>query len=66
MPTIHKKMSIQEVVARWPKTVGTFMMYGLHCIGCMAARYESIEQGALAHGIPVDELVEALNRVIDE
>lgn len=31
----------------------------------MAARFENIEQGALAHGINVDELIEELNKVVE-
>jgi len=42
------------------------MEFGLHCIGCEAASFENIEQGALAHGIDVDELVAALNKVAEE
>ncbi|NWF97014.1 MAG: DUF1858 domain-containing protein [Candidatus Thorarchaeota archaeon] len=56
-------MSIQEVVMRWPKTTETFIEFGLHCLGCMAARFENIEQGAKAHGIDVDALIDALNKV---
>lgn len=40
------------------------MKHGMHCLGCMAARFENIEQGALAHGIDVDKLMEDLNKVI--
>ena len=59
-------MSITEVVMKWPETAGTFMEFGLHCVGCIAARFENIEQGAAAHGIPVDDLIEALNKTVQE
>lgn len=36
------------------------------CIGCAAAHFENIEQGALAHGIDVDELITALNDVVPQ
>ena len=61
---INKEMTIGEVVMRWPETAGTFMEWGLHCYGCAVARYENIEQGASAHGIDPDKLVEALNEAI--
>ena len=35
--------------------------YGMHCFGCVAARYENFEQGALAHGIDVPRLLKDLN-----
>lgn len=41
--------------------------YGLHCIGCMAASMETLEQGALTHGMTedqIDKMVEELNKKI--
>lgn len=32
----------------------------------MAARFENIEQGALAHGINVDNLIKDLNEAVGE
>ena len=63
--TITKDMSIIEVVNNYPDTVPVFMYAGMGCIGCMAARFENIEQGATAHGIDVDALVDALNEVVN-
>jgi hybrid cluster-associated redox disulfide protein len=42
------------------------MGHGMHCIGCAAAQFENIEQGATAHGIDVDKLIEDLNKVVEE
>lgn len=64
--TVNKNMSIAEVVMKWPETAGAFMEAGLHCYGCAAARYETIEQGALAHGIDPDKLIEVLNEVVED
>ncbi len=63
---ITKDMSIMEVVTKYPDTVPVFMEYGMGCIGCAAAHYENIEQGASAHGIDVDALIEGLNKVIPQ
>lgn len=60
---ISKEMSIGEVVAKFPQTVPVFMSFGMGCLGCSAARFENIEQGARAHGIDVDKLMEELNKV---
>ncbi len=64
MDTITKEMSILEAVQTWPETAAVFMEFGMGCLGCMAARFENIEQGATAHGIDVDALIAALNDVI--
>ncbi len=61
--TITKDMSIMEVVQKYPDTVSVFANAGMGCIGCAAARFENIEQGALAHGIDVDALINGLNDV---
>ena len=39
--------------------------YGFHCVGCMAASMETLEQGALVHGMDedqIDKMVEELNK----
>jgi len=62
--TIKKSDTIAEVVMKFPETAGTFMEWGLHCYGCAVAKFENIEQGATAHGIDPEKLVEALNQSI--
>ncbi len=37
---------------------------GMHCLHCMLAHGETLEQAALVHGIDVDKLIEQLNAVI--
>ena len=34
-------------------------------LGCAAAHFENIEQGAGAHGIDIDKLIEDLNAAIE-
>ena len=60
---ITKDMSIMDVVQKYPDTVEVFMNAGMGCLGCAAAHFENIEQGAAAHGIDVDTLIEGLNKV---
>ena len=62
---ITKEMNIVEVVQRYPDTMMVFMYAGMGCFGCHAAQFETIEQGALGHGIDPDKLVEALNEVVE-
>ena len=58
---ITKDMGIMEIVQKYPATVEVLQRFGMGCIGCAAAHFENIEQGALAHGIDVPRLMEALN-----
>ena len=63
--TITKDMSIIDVVQNYPDTAMVFMYAGMGCLGCAAARFENIEQGAMAHEIDIDALMEALNEVVN-
>ena len=62
---ITKQMKIDEVLKKHPKTVAVFTKHGFHCIGCAAASFESIEQGALAHGVDVEKLIKDLNKTVE-
>ena len=62
---ITKDMNIIEVVQRYPDTMMVFMYAGMGCFGCHAAQFETIEEGALAHGIDVDKLIDALNEIAE-
>ncbi|MBR2214588.1 MAG: DUF1858 domain-containing protein [Selenomonadaceae bacterium] len=62
--TITKDMSILEVVQQYPDTAAIFMNAGMGCLGCAAARFENIEQGATAHGIDIETLMQDLNRAV--
>jgi hybrid cluster-associated redox disulfide protein len=61
---ITKEMKIEEVIQKYPETIEVFMQHGFHCLGCAAASFENIEDGATVHGIDVDKFVEELNKII--
>lgn len=61
---ITKDMAITETVQKHPETIEVFMEFGMGCIGCAAASFENIEEGAMVHGIDPDELVAKLNEVV--
>ena len=62
---ITKEMNITEIVYEHPEVIPVFQRYGMGCIGCMAARYEDVGQGAEVHGIDPDQLVADLNAAIE-
>ena len=63
---ITRDMTIGEIVQNNPDTVKVFLSHGLMCVGCAAARFENLEQGAVAHGIDVDALLKDLNAAVAE
>ena len=64
MKKIDKNMKIEEALKKYPETAEVFGKYGFHCLGCAAASFESIEQGAMAHGIDVEKWIEDLNKAV--
>lgn len=66
MNTIEKSMTIGEVVEKYPQTVEVFLRHGLMCFGCAVARFENVEQGAMAHGIDVEALIKDLNAAVPQ
>lgn len=63
---ISKGMGIREIIEKHPETINVFMKHGFHCLGCVAAQFETLEQGAAAHGINADELVKEMNKAVKE
>ncbi len=59
---ITKNMTIGEVVEKHPEVVEVFNKYGMGCLGCPATAFENIEQGAIMHGIDVEQLIADLNK----
>jgi hybrid cluster-associated redox disulfide protein len=66
MDQITREMPIGEVVQNYPQTIEVFLKHGLMCFGCAIARFENIEQGAMAHGINVDALIKDLNAAVPQ
>jgi len=64
MPKISKDMTFNEVLRKYPDSVKVLKKYGLNCFGCLGAEAESLEYGAVAHGIDVDVLLKDLNKVL--
>ena len=63
---ITKDMPIPEILTKYPETISVFQDYGLHCIGCFVASFETLEQGAMAHGLDIDKLVKDLNLSLEK
>lgn len=66
---ISKDMIIAEVIEKYPYLAPYIMDYGVHCVGCGVASFETLEEGFLAHGMSVeeiDQIVIELNKLIVE
>ena len=70
---VHRQMTIEEVFTFFPskgqKLAQEMTNSGLHCVGCSASTWETIEAGMLGHGFEefaIDELIGRLNAILDE
>lgn len=62
---ITKDMLIGDMIRAYPEVAEVLLQFGMHCIGCMAARGESIADACTVHGLDVEEVLEALNTAIE-
>lgn len=70
---IHKLMTISDILSMFPNKAGRLSQEitnaGLHCVGCHAATWETLEGGMLGHGKKpehIDQLVARLNALLEE
>ncbi len=59
---ISKKMTFAKILSKYPWAAEIMIAKGMHCFGCPAAGQETLEQGAMMHGIDADKLVDELNK----
>ncbi|NMC35421.1 DUF1858 domain-containing protein [Candidatus Beckwithbacteria bacterium] len=63
---ISKTQNIAQIAQQNPEAVHKLVSdYGLHCLGCPMAAFESLEEGAQAHGMSaeeIDSMIEELNK----
>jgi hybrid cluster-associated redox disulfide protein len=62
---INKTMTFHQVLQMSPEVGRVLAKYNLGCIGCMGAANETLEQGAIAHGLDVDQIITDLNAIFD-
>ncbi len=63
---INKDMTFGELIQSFPQAGTILAGYGLHCVGCHLGVTETIEQGAMAHGLnntQIEEMINKLNEV---
>jgi hybrid cluster-associated redox disulfide protein len=58
---ITKNMTFAEIMQSNPEVAMKLAERGMFCGGCPMAMFETIEQGAMAHGVEVNKLLKELN-----
>jgi iron-sulfur cluster assembly accessory protein len=65
---ITKEMTMGEIIEKYPFATEIMLSHGLHCIGCSVNPYESLENGAMGHGIEeseIKQMLEELNKAAE-
>ena len=72
-PVIHRHMTIDQILSLFPfkaqRLSQEITNAGLHCVGCHAATWETLEAGMMGHGMKeeaIDKLVGRLNDLLNE
>ncbi|HNV43603.1 MAG TPA: DUF1858 domain-containing protein [Exilispira sp.] len=53
-------MNIMEVLSIHPKAADILAKYNIGCLGCFAARAETLAQGLAAHGLDSQKIINEL------
>lgn len=66
-------MTIDEIFKKFPskspKLAQEMTNTGLHCVGCSASTWETLEAGMYGHGMSdeaIDQLLDRLNKILEE
>lgn len=70
---IHRHMTIDEILSLFPYKAQRLSQEitnaGLHCVGCHAATWETLEAGMMGHGMgndAIERLLQRLNALLEE
>ena len=61
---ITKQTTISEIISAHPETMRFFEGLQMSCGSCFAVKFDTLESGALMHGMDVDTLIKQLDQFI--
>ena len=64
MYQIEKETVISDILMNAPYTAPLFQAIGMHCLGCVMASGENVEEACEVHGVDVDLFVQHVNEFI--
>ena len=65
MSRITKDMIIADILQVDAGIAPILFNAGMNCVGCPAAKGETLEEAGIVHGIDVDSMVEEINKYLD-
>ena len=61
---IHKNSTIKEILSNYPDAKKFFNEREMACSSCFAVNFDTLEKGALMHGLEANSLVDELNNFL--
>ena len=58
---INKNSTINEILSNYPEAKRFFNEREMACSSCFAVSFDTLEKGALMHGLEVNVLIDQLN-----
>ena len=58
-------LPVSEIMRRWPATIGVFIDFGMHCVGCPIGVFHTLLEAAEEHRIGFDKLVAEVSAAIE-
>lgn len=59
------ELCVAEIMQRWPATIGVFLDFGMHCIGCPIGVFHTLADAADEHGLSLVALATEIEAAID-
>lgn len=61
---VNKEMTIAQILTVDDGIADILMASGMHCLGCVMASGENLEQACAVHGIDADALITKINEYL--
>ena len=61
---INKNSTIKEILSAYPESKKFFNDREMACSSCFAVNFDTLEKGALMHGLETNALVDELNNFL--
>ena len=65
---ITKESLINDLLKKNPEIAEILMAYGLHCVGCHFSEFDTLDDGAMMHGMSdedVEMMIKDVNKTIN-
>lgn len=59
-------LSLSDLMARWPQTMGVFLSHGMLCVGCLIAPFHTITDACAEYHLDEDGFIAELCAAIEK